>query len=249
MPAGPRDTRLKRVVKKSLVDQVVHQLRETIVEGNLSCGDRLPSEPELVRQLGVSRPVLREAIVRLRSLGVLTVEHGRGTFVADRDAVLGCARLVRTVLHISSLELVQFMELRMALECQAARRAAERCTPEAVAELEDLYRLVHVEGIDREEAIRRDLAFHLRMVEVGGHRLMVDVMRVIQELMLEAMARTFATPQERHWAVNLHMAIVQAIRAHDPAEAEAAVRRHMDQLCERLAAGTAAADDGRVGNT
>jgi len=228
--------KLKKVAKTSLVGAVAKQLCDIIEKGRLACGARLPSEPELVRQLGVSRPVLREAIVHLQSVGLLTVKHGRGTFVADRDAVLGCVQLVRSVLRISSLELIQFMELRTAMECQAARRAAKRVTPEAAAELEALYRLVHAKGLDRDEAIRRDLKFHLKMVELGGNKLMVDVMQVLQELLLVAMARTFAKPQERRWAEELHTAIVEAIRAGDPEAAETAVRRHMDELCERLEA-------------
>jgi GntR family transcriptional regulator, transcriptional repressor for pyruvate dehydrogenase complex len=226
--------RLKKVPKTSLVDAVAAQLRATIENRKLSCGDRIPSEPELVRQLGVSRPVLREAIGRLQSIGLLTVKHGRGTFVAERDALLGCVQLVRTALGISSADLVQFIELRAAIESQAARRAAERAADDQSAELERLCREIDAEGLDYEEALSRDLKFHLRIVELGGNRLMLDVMRVIQELIVEAMARTSPRPRARRYSQQLHMAIVRGIRSGDPDAAEAAVRRHMEAQCQRL---------------
>jgi DNA-binding FadR family transcriptional regulator len=178
--------------------------------------------------------VLREAIGRLQSIGVLRVVHGRGTFVADRAALMGCVQLVRTVLRISSMELIQFMELRTAIECQAARLAAQRASPQAVAQLEESYRHARAKGLDVNEGMRRDLKFHLKIVELGGNKLMVDVMQVIQELTIEAMARTLPKPQERRWAEALHMAIVDAIRSGDPDAAEAAARHHMEELCQRL---------------
>jgi GntR family transcriptional repressor for pyruvate dehydrogenase complex len=210
------------------------QLRDTIERQKLSCGDRMPSEPELVRQLGVSRPVLREAIGRLQSIGLLTVEHGRGTFVADRDALLGCVQLVRTALGISSADMIQFIELRAAIESQAARRAAEQATEVEVEELDRMCREIDFQGLPYNEALNRDLKFHLKIVELGGNRLMLDVMKVIQELIVEAMARTSPKPRERRYSRDLHRAIVDGIRARDPNAAEAALRRHMEQQCERL---------------
>ena len=235
--------KLRKVAKTSLVDAVVKQLRATIEKRKLCCGDRIPSEPELVRQLGVSRPVLREAIGRLQSIGLLTVKHGRGTFVADRDALMGCVQLVRTALGISSADLIQFIELRAAIESQAARRAAEQATEEEVEELDRLCREMDFQGLPYDEALGRDLKFHLKIVELGGNRLMLDVMKVIQELIVEAMARTSPKPRPRRYSQELHRAIVDGIRARDPNAAEAAVRRHMEAQCQRLSQTGAAQSD------
>lgn len=238
---------LQKAVKTSLVDTVVDRLRDTIEKGRLRRGDRLPSEQELIRQLGVSRLVLRQAMGRLQSVGMLKVVHGRGIFVADRDAVVGCSRLLRTILSISSTELIQFMELRTAIECRAARLVAQTTSPQAVAELEESLQQVRAAGFGTDEGRRRDLRFHLKIVELAGNTLMVDVLKVIQELMVEAMARTLAKPDERRWAEEMHLAIVDAIRAGDPAAAEAAVRHHMEELCKRLeTAGKAECGSARI---
>jgi GntR family transcriptional repressor for pyruvate dehydrogenase complex len=92
------------------------------------------------------------------------------------------------------------------------------------------------------------LKFHLKIVELGGNRLMLDVMKVIQELIVEAMARTSPKPRQRRYSQELHRAIVDGVRACDPNAAEAAVRRHMEAQCQRLSrAGAAQSDVTKTG--
>ena len=86
----------------------------------------MAEKAELVASLEVSRPVLREAISQLESLGLVKVRRGLGMFVGDRDSLAGCLKLVRTALAITPRDLGQFAELRSALEHHSARRAAEK---------------------------------------------------------------------------------------------------------------------------
>jgi len=226
--------KLRHIGTESLVDAVVLQLRQSIERSGLSSGDRLPSEPELVEQLGVSRTVLREAISRLQSIGLLVVKRGVGTYVADRDDLAKCVKLFRTTMAISSKDLAQFIELREAIECQAARQAALRGDAEDVAELESLCRQMEDEDQDYHEAMRLDLKFHLKIVAGTGNKLMLNVLEVIQEFMLEGMLRTTPKPRQRLVSQRYHMAIVDALRGRDPDAAERAVREHMALLLRRL---------------
>ncbi len=239
--------KLKRIGKQSLVDAVVLQLRDTIEQSSLSSGDRLPSEPALVEQLGVSRTVLREAINRLQSVGLLTVKRGLGTYVADQADVSNCVKLIRTTMAISSNDLVQFVEFREAIESKAARLAAETATEQDIDQLESLCRRMEDEGQDHHEAMRLDLRFHLKIAESAGNKLMLHVLEVIQEFILEGMLRTTPKPRACHESRRYHMAMVDALRRRDPDAAEESVRAHMDLLIGRLkqAEGTKA-DDSRA---
>src|SRR5262245_55853004 len=127
--------RIKPVERHSLVDAVVSRIREVIEQGRLRAGDRLPTEAELSEQLGVSRTVVREAVSQLESLGLLSVQRGRGMFVGDGSGLAGCVKILRTAMALSPGELVRFTEFRTAVECYAARLAAERATPEDLADL------------------------------------------------------------------------------------------------------------------
>ena len=122
--------------KGSLVSTVVERLRQFVEEKKLQSGDRLPTEAELLKQFGVSRTVLREAVGRLETIGLVAVRHGQGMFVGDPDTLAGCLSLLRSAMAISPRDLTQFAEFRTALECHTARRSAELASPEDVAQLE-----------------------------------------------------------------------------------------------------------------
>ena len=110
----------------SLVDRVAEVLSDEITSGRLSPGDRLPSEVQLVEQLGVSRTVVREAVSRLRNAGLVEPRQGSGVFVlAPRvkplDLSVDAQRTKASVLHI--------VEVRQAMEGEAAALAATRARP------------------------------------------------------------------------------------------------------------------------
>ena len=148
--------KLKTIPRVSLVETVVEKLRESIERGHLAGGDRLPTESELISQLGVSRTVLREAMIRLQAVGLVTIKRGVGTYVAEQDNLVKCARLARSAMAISSDELIRFVELREAIELHAARQAVRLATDKDLAKLESLCH--RMESIDHdEEAMCLDL--------------------------------------------------------------------------------------------
>jgi len=222
------------IVRQSLADVVVDRVRDLIGREKLQAGDRLPGEMELVRQLQVSRPVLREALGRLETLGLIRVERGRGIFVADRDSLAGCARLLHSAMAISPRDLLTYAEVRWGIECYAARRAAELATPEDLAELEKL--LDQMDDPDRDylEAIRLDFQFHRKLVDITGNELMQNIMEVLHELVMAGMIHTTPKPRDRNWSRPLHRAILDAVRSANPDAAEEAMRAHMEAVVRRL---------------
>ena len=226
--------KLEPVARPSLVEIVAERIRDMIDREKLAAGDRLPGELALVEQLQVSRPVLREAISRLESVGLVTVRRGRGIFVGDRGSLAGCVQLVRTAMTIAPRELTRFAELRCAIEVYAARRAAEIATPEEVAELEALCRHMDDEALDHLEAIQADFQFHRQLVAITGNELMRNIMQVINEFVMAGMVHTTPRPRNRARSRQLHGAILDAIRAGDPDAAEAAMKVHMASVYREL---------------
>lgn len=231
--------------RRSLVSEVVTLLREVIETQGLNPGDRLPTEAELVASLEVSRPVLREAVSQLESLGLIRVRRGLGMFVGDRNSLAGCLKLVRTALAVTPRDLGQLTELRTALELHGARRAAERATPQDLAELENLLTAMDRPGLSQDEAIGIDFAFHRQLVQVSGNELSLNVMTVLQEFILEGMRQTTPRKRDRSVSRRLHRAILDAVRRRDPDRAEAAMREHMEVARQRLDAGGGKGRAGR----
>jgi GntR family transcriptional repressor for pyruvate dehydrogenase complex len=234
--------RLSPIVRRSTVDQVVERIRKVIETGKLGPGMRLPGEHDLVGQLQVSRPVLREALARLQSLGLVDIQRGRGTFVGSRGSLANCVQLLRTSLTISPRELISYAELRTAIEVQAARQAAERASPEDIAELESLIEELNSEKRPYAELLELDFRFHRKLIEAAGNELMRNLIEVIYEFVLAQMAQTGASPRENNLGRKLHQEIMAAVKAHDPDGAERAMRLHMLAVLDRLAAAAAKAE-------
>lgn len=225
---------LKPIPRRSSVDQVVERIRDVITEQQLAAGERLPGELELVEQLQVSRPVLREALARLQGLGLIEIQRGNGTFVASRDGLANCVQLLRTAVTLAPRELLSYAELRAAMEVQAVRQAAERATAEDVAELKRM--LKELNSVDRpyEDLLEIDFKFHRRILQAAGNELMQNLMEVIYEFVVTQMAQTTPSPRENKLGRRLHREIVAAITDHDPDAAERAMREHMEVVLSRL---------------
>lgn len=226
--------KLQTVPRQSAVDAVVEQLRESIEQGRLLPGDRMPTELELVEQLGVSRTVLREAIGRLETIGLLSVQRGRGMFIGDRQTLSNCVQLVRSAMAFSPRDLLQFTEFRRAMECYAARRAAEIATPDQLAELSAACDAIDLPDQDDVACMQADLRFHLTILEITGNELMRNVLEVVQEFTLAAMVQTTPRPRDRAESRQRHGRILDAIRRRKPEAAEAAMHAHFDHTVERL---------------
>ena len=232
--------------KNSLVNEAVERIQGMIEQERWTAGSRLATEAELIAELGVSRTVLREAIGRLETIGLVQVRHGQGMFVGDPDTLSACVRLVRTAMAISPRDLLQFTEFRSAVEVYAARQAARLAAEEHITELESLCAQMDLEEKTDEQAIRADFAFHQKLIEISGNELMLNVIRVLQEFFLAAMAQTTRRPRDRDVSRPLHLAILEAVRVRSPEAAEKAMEAHMEITRARL---EACANPGRDGET
>ncbi|MFB7372531.1 FadR/GntR family transcriptional regulator [Streptomyces sp. NPDC056222] len=218
---------LKAAGRTSLVDSVVEQLRDQLAQGEWEVGDRIPTEHTLAEQLGVGRNTVREAVRVLVHAGLLESRQGNGTFVrstADPAAVL------RGVRHAGARDV---MELRMALEAEAARLAAVR------RDTHDLLRLRAALATLREEGDRAadaDMAFHLAVVEATHNAAFTEVYRFfstqVHEVLVEALGDREMPPVD----IDAHEALVAAVEAGDAEAAEAGARELLRVPMETITA-------------
>jgi GntR family transcriptional repressor for pyruvate dehydrogenase complex len=220
--------------RQTAADLVVERIASVIKARKLAAGERLPGEHELVEQLKVSRPILREALARLQSMGLVDIQRGRGTFVGSASSLANCVRLLRSAVTISPQELQSYAELRSAIEVQAARQAAERATDDEIAELNLLLKRLDSDELPYPEALELDFAFHRKLIEIAGNPLMRNMMEVIYEFVLTQMVRTTPSQRENQLGRRLHKAILRAVRDHDPDAAAVAMQQHMQAVRDRL---------------
>lgn len=226
--------RIEPIRQASLVETVMRRLRGVVVDGQYRSGDRLPGELELVDLLGVSRPVLREAISRLEGLGVVEVRRGRGTYVAQASGLSSCAKLVATAVDIAPRDLVQFVEFRAALEIHAARLAAETATDAQLEALDQACTEIDLPGRTYEEEVQADFEFHRMIARIGGCSIIVSSLEVVQEYVLVGIYTTTPNPRNHANSRILHRRIYDGIRARDPDQAAGAMKLHMDAVRRSL---------------
>jgi len=211
------------------VDQVTRlaaELERAILAGELQPGDSLPAEREISAQQGVSRSVVREALGRLTSLGLVKSVHGSGTRVAapnSRQVTVGYKRL----LSQPKVRLADLASVRLPLETTIAALAAERRTDKHLELLDKTQIALGDESKSLEAHARADLKFHATLADATGNPFFQTVLAPIQELLIESRRHTlgrYGSPL----AHAHHARILEAVRRHDSAAAAAHMREHIE---------------------
>jgi GntR family transcriptional repressor for pyruvate dehydrogenase complex len=210
----------------SLTDRIVARLDELIRSEDLQEGQRLPSEREMARLLGVSRPALREAVRVLEARGRVVVRHGQGVFVGAGDQAA-----IRSRLASMEVSLAELFAMRQVLEVPAAQWAAGVATPRDIESLGhhlEAEEKARVEPIDFAVLRQLDTAFHLRIVEMAKNRFLLQTQGVLQEMINSGMETTLTIPGRVDQARKDHRKLFEAIRDRDASAARAAAEAHIE---------------------
>ncbi|SIQ64295.1 DNA-binding transcriptional regulator, FadR family [Paracoccus thiocyanatus] len=212
-------TQKSPVSRKNAAETVFEDLRGAILAGRLPVGTRLPSEAKLAGHYGVSRPIIREAMRSLQTLGLTRSRSGSGSFViSDRHA---------PELAYGSYSAREMIEARPLIEIPAAGWAALRRSPEDMARLLQL-----CDGMERQEDalkwVRLDSDFHCLIAEAARNRLFVRIVADFREALMRQSELVNLMADRRVTSNSEHRRIAQAIAAGSETEARAAMRDHLD---------------------
>jgi GntR family transcriptional regulator, transcriptional repressor for pyruvate dehydrogenase complex len=160
--------KIKTIDTSSLVDKVETNLLELLVQQNLKVGDAIPTEMELSSTLGVSRTVIREALLRLRLMGLIESKKHRGAVITSPDLLAMLEkRLIPQVLDNATLRDV--FELRLVLEIGMADFIMERVTKEDVEELKEIVANEPDLSDSTLFQVQHEIAFHGKLYEISGN--------------------------------------------------------------------------------
>ncbi|MES0071592.1 transcriptional regulator NanR [Mesorhizobium sp. M0058] len=222
------------IKQRKLSDEVAAHLERMIREGELAEADRLPSERELMRQFGVGRPSIREALLHLSKMGLVEVKSGERARVTRPtpqfviDALSGPAR------HMISAPggVHDFQSARLFFEVGLARNAAVHATPEDIESLKEALELNRQSIGDLARFERTDVDFHYVLAVITRNRIFTAIHAALAEWLLEQRRTTLAKGEDRK-AYQGHREIFEAVAARDPDASEAAMRGHLEYVAKR----------------
>ena len=219
-----------------LSDQVAQQLAAEIHTGRLAPGAKLPPEARLVEQFQVSRTVVREAMSRLKSLGLVDSRQGSGVFVSATRAF---APLNFDARHAESkIAVVQMVEVRRALEAEVAGLAAERRRAADLRHIRQAVKALDQAVRGGGDGVEEDVLFHRAIAEAAGNPFLISTLDYLAQFLRGATRVTRANEARRSdfmaQVLAEHAAIVEAIEAGDPVAARAAAAQHMGNAIVRI---------------
>ena len=207
-------TDVSPLIKRSLVDQALEQLRARINSGTWEVGQRLPTEPELATQLNISRNTVREAMRVLAFAGLIDIRQGDGSYLRGRIDPMDTLRA------LSSCSLEQGRELRHILEVEAVGLAALRRTDEDVRLLHEALDVSgeHYHG-ELDTYICCDLLFHQRLIDAAHNPALSELYRYSASVFTHHLRNTMDVQPRRQRVFDLHVELLDAVEQQDPQRA------------------------------
>lgn len=220
---------LAPIKPKRVADQVFEQLRELILRGDLKPGDRIMPERELMKELGVSRNSVREALNKLVAMGLVDQRQGQGTFVRELSTTRD--NPIMGLMASQNATLTDLLEVRMGLECNGAAMAAEKATFDDIRHMERS--IAAMERAIREGRVGtdEDAHFHMAIAHATGNPLQVHMMKCFYDFIFyginESLKRFFDMPARTEMILAQHREILAAIEKRDSGNAYAAMADHI----------------------
>lgn len=227
------------VTQNKISTDIIRQIREAILTGQLHPGDQLPPEKKLLTNFGVSKTTLREALRALEVLGFLSIRKGAGGGAVVVEVDMQTTRdSIANFLHFKNVSVHDVSQARKILEPYLAQLAAERLGPEEIRKLEDLNQACR-EALDRGENIiggKHEIEFHILLAQGSGNAVLIMILDLVNSILrdIKLHLRPGMNFSEKVFAA--HERILDAIQAHDGERAAAEMHRHVCEVEDGLMA-------------
>ena len=216
----------------SLTDKVIKSLQHDIKEGRYTAGMRLPTEPTLTKQFGVSRTVVREAIAALKAAGILESRQGAGVYVLNQTQREEKNTLFNAD-YADLSDILEVLELRMAVEIEAAGLAATRRTTAQLMKLLESLRVMETSIEAGHSADTADYEFHKAIAASTNNSRYVEFFNFLQDKVIprSRLYKNDMAPEKLknylRKVLQEHHRIYAAISANEEVEARKAMRNHL----------------------
>jgi GntR family transcriptional repressor for pyruvate dehydrogenase complex len=222
------------IKRRKLYEDVAERLEQAIQDGTYAPADLLPSERELMRQFGVGRPAVREALFHLGKMGLVEIRSGERARVTTPTPQFVIGALSGTARHMLGAPggVQDFQNARLFFETGLARHAARHATASHIASFEAAL-IANREAIgDLKRFQETDVAFHYVLAVIPGNPIFTAIHAALAEWLLEQRRTTLVRGEDVR-AYEAHRKIFEAVAARDADRAEQAMRDHLEHVARR----------------
>lgn len=221
----------KKIKSKKIYEQVADAIFESIKSGQLKPGEKLDSIERLAENFQVGRSAIREALSALRSMGLIDLKQGEGTYVKKYDSTLA----LDTSILMTKKDILHLLEVRKILETGSAASAAAKFEIGDEIPIEQAYRDMKNARENQALGEEADLLFHLEIAKASKNPLLADLMHQVSGMMIETMRETRRIALfDKDTTINQineeHVEIIKAIKAKDSQAASAAMMKHLENV-------------------
>ena len=224
---SPARVGFETISRNKVYQEVAKQLERRITE-DLKPGDLLPPERQLVQMLGVSRGSVRDAIRSLELMGLLEPRQGIGTVVRSPRAT-PANPLAQALLEKRKM-VAELIDVRKMIEPPLAGRAALHATRDEIFEMQDILARQEAKVRCGELGIEEDSEFHYTIALASDNGVVLKVVDVLMDLLRETRERSLQVEGRQEKSLAGHHRILSALKQGDAAAAEAAMRRHLEEV-------------------
>ncbi len=231
---------MHKIKQKTVVEQVMEQMKELIANGRFKVGDRIPTEKELSGIFGVGRSSIREAVKIFNYLGILESNTARGTYVCDRTSI--STEALSWAVLLGKDEMYDLLDVRGAIELWSTIILTERYhkDPESVQKhlLEVEKELVRMKKAadtgNHGGIVEADYRFHYAIIKGSGNPILISMYEMLRSFMYEEIDKSIQAFEDYHTAVGNHRKVIGGIKTGDIFEALKAFRRHIEETKEQI---------------
>lgn len=229
---------IKKIKYHRVYEDVIEQIENLILEGNLAPGDVLPTERELAQAFGISRGTLREAFRILEREGLIETRPGGGRFLSK---TLNEAEDKKRILeNIERATIIELLEAREIFETGIVELAAERATEQDIREIEQAFEKwgkIDRDSDDSDDSngqANPDQAFHLSIAKATHNVVLVNLIDLHIDLLQKTLTKTEHIPGRKDDVYKEHYRILQAIKEKNPQRAKEALLYHLQQVKQNI---------------
>ncbi len=220
------------LIERSSMSEIVSDKILEMIVAEYDTGDRLPSESELEKMLGVGRASIREGIKRLEALGLVRVQHGKGTYVRNPEVMPILQALFTGSMLPQKKELIDLFQVRKMVEVESTRLACFNMQNDQFKRLASLLDDMEESQDNPLKFIEIDLQFHIAIAEASQNSVLPVILRVIRSLFTLQSPWVAEIPNIVEVSLRFHQDIFNALKNGDEEEAAKQMDNHLQQAME-----------------